>query len=228
MLVTADGVAATLRFLIPGFVALSIFYWFGLAVRRADWRWLLWSLLASVPLTWIGDWIASLLGVKGSGLATAIATCGADAIRDAEATSHADVSAAIAECATTSAASHNSALSLLFSVIAAVVLAVIAVQLWRLLADKYPSWRSRTQPLAWGVVLRDPQWVMVKVGEEIYVGRTRHVADPVEVEAGDLDLYLEDVYAWSADGLTPLDKVKGMLVTRSEINWMQMLVPEQR
>jgi hypothetical protein len=55
-MVSADDVVATLRFLVPGFVALRVFYWFGLKTKRTDLELTLWSLLAAAII----DAIASL------------------------------------------------------------------------------------------------------------------------------------------------------------------------
>src|ERR1700693_792132 len=84
MLVSADEVAATLRLVVPGFVALSVFYWFGLAVKRPDWRWTVWSLLASVPLTWLSSRIAEPLGASSDELRGAFADCGVKAAQEAQ------------------------------------------------------------------------------------------------------------------------------------------------
>jgi hypothetical protein len=50
MLVSADQVADTLRLLVPGFVLMKTFYVFGLKTRRSDAQWVIWSLLAAVPV----------------------------------------------------------------------------------------------------------------------------------------------------------------------------------
>jgi len=49
--VKADDVADTLRLLVPGFVALKVFYLLGLRTKRSDAQWAIWSVLATVPLT---------------------------------------------------------------------------------------------------------------------------------------------------------------------------------
>jgi hypothetical protein len=49
-MVSADDVVATLRFLVPGFVALRVFYWLGLKTRRTDLELTLWSLLAAAVI----------------------------------------------------------------------------------------------------------------------------------------------------------------------------------
>lgn len=50
MTITADSAAATIVLLAPGFVLLSVFYWFGLQVKRSDAQWLIWSLIASAAI----------------------------------------------------------------------------------------------------------------------------------------------------------------------------------
>lgn len=225
MVVEADAVAATLRLVIPGFVALSVFYWLGLAVRRADWRWLLWSLLASVPLTWFGEWLASLLGADDTDLAKAVAECGTKAVRDADG-SVAEVRAAIAGCVDSSLADHNALLSLIIAVIAAALAGYAAAKLWRRIVARKPGLWTRVQPLAWAAVLRNGEWLMVKLEDRIFVGQNTHVSDPVEVDAGDLDLYLTKVSLWTEGGLFPLKEVKGLLVRREDIKWLQVLVPD--
>lgn len=55
-MITAQQVTDTLALLIPGFVALKVFYVFGLQTKRSDAEWALWSILFSAPiagLTWI-------------------------------------------------------------------------------------------------------------------------------------------------------------------------------
>jgi len=47
MTVSASDAEATLRFVVPGFVALKVFYVFGLKTRRTDLEWMLWSLLGA-------------------------------------------------------------------------------------------------------------------------------------------------------------------------------------
>jgi hypothetical protein len=62
-MVSADDVVATLRFLVPGFVALRVFYWLGLKTKRTDLELTLWSLLAAAVI----DALASLFN-PGDGL----------------------------------------------------------------------------------------------------------------------------------------------------------------
>ena len=51
MFVKAEDVADTLRLLVPGFVALKVFYVLGLRTKRSDAQWAIWSVLATVPLS---------------------------------------------------------------------------------------------------------------------------------------------------------------------------------
>jgi hypothetical protein len=55
MLVSADQVADTLRLLVPGFLAAKAFYLFGLRTKRSDAQWVIWSLIAAVPVTAIAN-----------------------------------------------------------------------------------------------------------------------------------------------------------------------------
>ncbi len=61
MTVTPDSAAATIAFIAPGFVLLSVFYWLGLQTKRSDAQWVVWSVIASAairPLTTVfpGQW----------------------------------------------------------------------------------------------------------------------------------------------------------------------------
>jgi hypothetical protein len=66
MLVTASQVADTLRLLVPGFLAAKAFYLFGLRTKRSDAQWLIWSLIAAVPVTAVAN---QLLPTHGNDLA---------------------------------------------------------------------------------------------------------------------------------------------------------------
>lgn len=54
-MISAAEVAATLQLLVPGFVALKTFYWFGLRTRRTDLEWTLWSVLAAAAIGAVVD-----------------------------------------------------------------------------------------------------------------------------------------------------------------------------
>jgi hypothetical protein len=49
-LISPDDLVVTLLYVLPGFVALKIFYVLGLRRRRSDLEWTLWSVLAAAPL----------------------------------------------------------------------------------------------------------------------------------------------------------------------------------
>lgn len=59
-MISASGVADTLRLLVPGFVALSAFYRVGLRSKRTDLQWTVWSVLLSAPIVAL----VSLTGVS--------------------------------------------------------------------------------------------------------------------------------------------------------------------
>ena len=54
MVVTAPQVVDTLRLLVPGFVLLKAFYIVGLRTKRSDAQWVIWSILAAVPVNAVG------------------------------------------------------------------------------------------------------------------------------------------------------------------------------
>ena len=49
-MISATDAEATLKFLVPGFLALKVFYSWGLSWRRTDFEWTVWSLLVSALL----------------------------------------------------------------------------------------------------------------------------------------------------------------------------------
>ena len=65
-LVTSDQVAATIALLLPGFVALKVFYIGGQRTKRADWEWVLWSVLASVPIALVAEALLGWAGGSGA------------------------------------------------------------------------------------------------------------------------------------------------------------------
>jgi hypothetical protein len=56
--ITAQQVTDTLALLIPGFIALKIFYVFGLQTKRSDAEWALWSILVSAPIAGVTTIVA--------------------------------------------------------------------------------------------------------------------------------------------------------------------------
>jgi hypothetical protein len=53
--ITPESAASAIVFLAPGFVLLSVFYWFGLQIKRSDAQWLIWSLIASAAINPLAD-----------------------------------------------------------------------------------------------------------------------------------------------------------------------------
>jgi Family of unknown function (DUF6338) len=62
MLVDAGQVADTLRLLVPGFVLAKTFYLFGLRTKRSDAQWVIWSILAAVPVNALANWLVDIAG----------------------------------------------------------------------------------------------------------------------------------------------------------------------
>jgi hypothetical protein len=54
-MISPDDIVATITFLVPGFVALKWFYWFGLKTKRSDLEWTLWSLVAAALIGVVAD-----------------------------------------------------------------------------------------------------------------------------------------------------------------------------
>jgi len=225
MTISADDALATLRFLVPGFILLSVFYWFGLATKRTDWRWLLWSLIASVPLGWMAGWLAEFVGEKPSELAGAIANCGVDLSADDP--SRSELRTGLQECVSAALSEHNQDWRFAISAVLAVIGGFVAVWIWRRVAREVPALRKKSEPLVWGSVLREPRWLKVILEKETYVGYNREVADPVEVDAGDLDLYLGEPMASSDQGVTfqRIENVEGILLRRDEIKRIEIFAP---
>lgn len=226
MTISADDAVSTLRFLVPGFVLLSVFYWFGLATKRTDWRWLLWSLIASVPIGWLAGWIAELVGDKPDDLASAVAQCGVELVTD-EPTRSA-LRAGIEECVSSALSAHNQDWRFLISLVIAVIGGLVAVWAWRRLAIAVPALRKRTEPLVWGSVLRDQRWLKVWLEADVFVGYTREVADPVLVDAADLDLYLGEPMASTDNGQTfeRMENVEGIILRRDDIKRIEVFEPQ--
>src|SRR5207253_488950 len=49
----------------PGFLATSVFYWFGLRTKRSEGEWVIWSLLAAAPVNAVALALAARVGIKG-------------------------------------------------------------------------------------------------------------------------------------------------------------------
>jgi len=225
MTISAEDAIATLRFVLPGFVLLSVFYWFGLATRRTDWRWLLWSLLASVPLAWAASATAEVFGSKSVDLARTVAECGADLLaRSPEPAAFRD---GLEGCVTGGLTQHNQGLQLLLAVALAIITGFAGVWIWRRVASAIPVLRQKAEPLAWGSVLRQQRWLKVYLEKETYIGYTLQVADPVEVEAGDLDIYIgEPQVAKPGGAFERVPNVEGVLLKREDIERIEVFEPQ--
>jgi hypothetical protein len=62
-MVTTQEVADTIALLLPGFVALKVFYQFGLKTKRTDLHWTLWSVLVAFLLAPVTRWVHDDLNV---------------------------------------------------------------------------------------------------------------------------------------------------------------------
>jgi Family of unknown function (DUF6338) len=222
MIISADDAASTLAYLVPGFVALSVFYWFGVRIKRPDWLWLIWSLLATVPIAYAATWTAGLIGETTTNLAAGIAACGviaAQGVSNAEA-----FEVALEQCASEAIAVHNAGWELLIGVIIAVIAGAIAIVLWRLAAARWPALSSRTELLAWQRALtRGRRWLEVKTKDGVYSGFNLQVANPAETD--DLDLYLGKPAVLKDGGWVEMTGVEGMLIRRDDIEWIRVLAP---
>jgi hypothetical protein len=223
MTISADDATSTLRYVLPGFVALTFFYWFGLATKRADWRWLLWSLLASVPIGLAARWLAEIVGDKPTDVAGTAASCGTNLLDDELA--RGAFRTALEGCINSALTQHNAPTELLFAIVIALLAGLAAVYLWRLLARSFPTLRRKTEPLVWGSVLREPRWLQVYVEGATYFGYTAEAADPVEVEASDLDLYLGAPQILRGEAFVPMENVEGVILRRDDIKRIEVFAP---
>jgi hypothetical protein len=219
-MISADDVLATLAFLIPGFVALKVVYWFGQRSKRADWEWTLWSVLVSAPIAFAADRIASAVGSKSGTLASAIANCG---VTNASGKSGEDLRAALASCASDSIAANNADLRLAIALAIAVAAGFAGVFIWRFLTSRNPNIQRRASLQAWDAVLREPQWIQVKVGDTVYYGYSDVIADPTETD--ELDIYLKRPSRIVGGRQVPMNNTAGVLLARDKIDWIQVLKP---
>ena len=108
-MISAEQVADTLRLLVPGFVALKVFYWFGLRTKRADWEWTLWAILISSPIALAAAVIAERLNSKPVDLVKAIADCD---LAKAPGKTGDDLQTAFSSCASAALSAQNADLRL--------------------------------------------------------------------------------------------------------------------
>jgi hypothetical protein len=219
-MISADDVLATLAFLIPGFVALKVIYWFGQRSKRADWEWTLWSVLLSAPIAYVADRIAMAVGSKPETLASAIASCG---LTKAAGKTGEDLRAAIAACASDSIAANNADLRLAIALGIAVLGGLVGVAVWRVVTRIWPKVQQRASLQAWDAILRKPNWVQVKAGDVVYYGFVDVIADPTETD--DLDLYLKQPSMIVGGQATPMSNTDGVIIARDKIDWIQVLNP---
>lgn len=219
-MISADQVADTLRLLIPGFVALKIFYWFGQRSKRADWEWTLWAVLVSAPIAVLANAIAELVGSKSVDIANAIGKCG---LEKGAGKTGADLQAVLTTCASDALAANNADLRLAVALLIAALLGAGGVIVWKWLARTYPRVRERASLEAWDAVLSQPHWVQMKVGDLLYSGKVDLVADPVETD--NLDIYIKEPAIIQGDNAVELGGAEGILVSRDKIDWIQVLKP---
>lgn len=222
MILSSDDVVTTLALLIPGFVFLSIFYWFGLRVRRTDWRWIVWSLLAAAPIAWLARLVTEQTGASGADRADAFAACGVEAAGRAQ-----DIAGFEEElriCASTAVAADNADLQLAIALASAIVVGVLAALGWRWLGERLPALRARAEPTAWGAALREPRWLEVKTADgEVYGGYNRAVAGTIETEKR--DVYLGSPSRISGGAAVALAGVEGVLLRQEAIEWIRVMAP---
>jgi len=220
VIVSAEDAGATLRLVVPGFVALQVFYWFGLATKRTDWRWLIWSLVASVPITAIAAVIAERVAASSNDLATAIADCGSNLLADD--LPRADFKSALTECADNAIAAHNAVPEFAIALALGVIAGLIAAGTWRGLTAWRPELLYGQEINAWVRVLREGRWMRVKVKDEkTYYGWNMSMADPVETD--DLDLYLAEPALVANDGSREALDAEGIFIRRDDILFVEVL-----
>jgi hypothetical protein len=230
MVVSTDDVAATLSLIVPGFLALSIFYWFGLPQKRTDWRWVIWSLAATAPLAWMAARVAEGRGASSDDLAAAFAKCSTSAVRglgtDRTIGDLTDdqLKAVLASCADSSISAHNPELQLLFAVGLAIAAGLLAVLLWRILVWIWPGAGRRVAGTAWEDAFARKAWVQIKTEDGLYNGYWDFVSEPTQTD--DLDIIIKEPAIVSENGdVEPLTKVDAMLFRRDDIKWIEIMKP---
>lgn len=203
MLVTAAGVTDTLRLLVPGFILLQTFYLFGLQTRRSDAQWLIWSVLAAVPVNAATNGLVSL--------AATIFHTG----RDDNATLL--LALPIAVIGGLLLAFGWRTLTRRYPTIAAVA----GVRAW----DNVFGRRSANVVNPVALPSRPPEWLQVTLTNKIiYSGRPVYAARSVDTD--DVDLYLIDPALVVGDRSFALSDVEGLLVPRSQIASVAVFRPE--
>ena len=228
MVVSADNVAATLSLIVPGFLALSIFYWFGLPQKRTDWRWVIWSLAATAPLAWIAARLAENWGASSASLAAAFSDCSTSAIRGLGAeraigdVSDDELKTVLSTCADKSIGAHNPELQLLIAVGLAIAAGFVAVVVWRIAVKISPTAARRVAGTAWEDAFTRKAWIQIKTEDGLYSGYWDFVSEPTQTD--DLDIIIKQPAIVGEDGsVQELDNVDKMLFRRDDIKWIEIM-----
>jgi hypothetical protein len=230
VVVSADNVAATLSLVVPGFLALSIFYWFGLQQKRTDWRWVIWSLALTAPIAWMAAKLAERGGASSDDLAAAFAKCGVSSVRGlgtgrliGDLTDD-QLKTALAGCANTSISGHNPELQLVFAVLLALLVGGLAVAVWRSIVYVWPGAARRVAGTAWEDAFKDKAWIQVKTDDALFSGYWDFVSEPTQTD--DLDIIIKEPAIVAADGsFEELTQVDAMLFRRADIRWIELMKP---
>jgi uncharacterized protein DUF6338 len=204
MVVTAAAVTDTLRVLVPGFILLQTFYVFGLQIRRTDAQWVIWSIVAALPVIAATD---VLLGLSARVFHTG---------RDANVTLL--LALPIAVVGGLLLAFGWRTLTRRWPRIAAVA----GVRAW----DNVFG-RSRSAKVSDPVTLSSgpPEWLQITLTNKIvYSGRPVYAARSVDTD--DVDLYLIDPAIVVGTRSIALSGVEGVLVPRSQIASITVFSPK--
>jgi Family of unknown function (DUF6338) len=230
VLVTADDVAATLALVVPGFVALTVFYWLGLRQRRTDWQWLLWSLVVTVPVAWLATLASSALVADSRAPAQVFTACVVDELRafgqsrPIGAISEAELSEPIVGCSDAAAAAIPEirfAIALGLGVAAGLAGALA----WWVAGRVWPSLHTRAAQTVWERKVHGPAYVRVKTDDATYVGSLRMDAAAADVgDMDDVDILIGNPGILTDEGeVNWLTRVDSMIVRRADIKWLQIM-----
>jgi hypothetical protein len=192
----------TLVLVLPGFVALKIFYLGGIRTRRSDIEWFIWSLLASVPLAALSvlvrDGLSRMfpeeLAWTGLGAGTAdTPRIGLDALF----------------------------VAIQFGLAFAVGGGLVA--LWRrAIVRRWPSLQSGARLQAWDTALGTGGWVTVftKEGRAVF-GYLGEIADSAQTDRLDLFVKCPAWYDIGSGELTSLEPAQGIYIAHDEVAYIQ-------
>lgn len=227
MILTAEEVVAAISYLIPGFIALKIFYVFAFRSKRSDLEWAVWSLLGSAAIAPVTSGTASFLGLtKSPGtFEAAVKSCVTPIIAGPET----ERVAGVVACANSALAKQTDLFWLvLIGSIFGVVLGVILVALWRALDRRLPGVGAKGIATSWDRLfnnLPSAPWVEVLLGDGRRLqGILAKIASDIESEHPDLYLVAP---AWlKQDGTRePIADVQGVWLPRSEVKSMVIVGP---